>query len=275
MRNLVLSTQRLNKLQSCPRLYFFSHVLNKTPIDKPKYFIEGEYIHYILEQYYTLKLEGKTPNIDHVILLARNRATEIEGLTIQECEGLIDLFKEYVQFHSIESWQIEGIEVPFAKVLWEDEKLDIRIIIQGKADLLAQSHQSIPLIIDHKKVAQNRQPFARDNQILSYCWAFNRQDFIINQLGTQKTLKPQDKFKRHYFNIVGYQIDEWVEETIYNALEAIKYHDNNIWPGRIKSCQNMGRTCQFYEVCQADKSNWDYKLQGFKTSEDYDLMEDE
>src|SRR5574343_46271 len=242
MRNLVLSTQRLNKLQSCPRLYFFSHVLNKTPIDKPKYFIEGEYIHYILDQYYTLKLEGKTPNIDHVILLARNRATEIEGLTFQECEGLIDLFKEYVQFHSIESWQIEGIEVPFAKVLWEDEKLDIRIIIQGKADLLAQSHQSIPLIIDHKKVAQNRQPFARDNQILSYCWAFNRQDFIINQLGTQKTLKPQD---------------------------------NNIWPGRIKSCQNMGRTCQFYEVCQADKSNWDYKLQGFKTSEDYDLMEDE
>jgi hypothetical protein len=275
MRNLVLSTHRLNMLQSCPRLYFFSHVLNKTPVDKPKYFTEGEYLHYILEQYYIQKMTGNTPNIDNVILLARNKATEIVGLTIQECEGLIDIFKEYIQFHSGETWKIEGVEVPFAKVLWEDEKLDIRIIIQGKADLLALSNQSIPLIIDHKKVSQNRQPYSRDNQILSYCWAFNRQDFIINQLGTQKSLKPQDKFKRHYFNVLGYQIDEWVEETIYCALEAIKFFENQYWPGRIKNCQNQGRTCTFYEVCSAEKSNWDYKLQAFKTSEDYDLMENE
>ena len=88
MRNLILSPNRLNKLQACPRLYFFNHVLNKVPIEKPKYFTEGEYLHFILDCYYRQRMSGNV-DINGVILAARNKATEFDGLTIADTEFLI------------------------------------------------------------------------------------------------------------------------------------------------------------------------------------------
>lgn len=269
MRNLVLTSSRLSRLQKCPREYFFSFVLNRHPIETPKYFVEGTFVHKILEIYYNQKKAG-TVDILRIVEQARNYASTIDNLSAENCESTINLFLEYIAYQQDANWVIEGVEVPFAKVIWEDEKFNLRIIFQGKSDLLV-SAQGIPIIVDHKKVSQNRQPFDRDNQILGYCHAFNRSDFIINQLGTQKALPLKDKFRRHYFNVLGYQIDEWIEETIYNAFEAVKYFDNNHWPARIKSCHDQGRPCTYYDVCKTERSNWEYKLQSaFKIQEDYD-----
>jgi hypothetical protein len=269
MRNLILTSSRLARLQRCPREYFFSFVINRHPIETPKYFLEGGFLHFILDLYYRAK-KANSINIEEITNAAREKSSTIDNLTIEDSEAIIKLFLEYIAYQQDQNWEIEESEVPFAKVLWEDEKFDLRIVIQGKADLLV-SAQSVPIIVDHKKISQNRQPFPRDNQIMAYCWAFNRQDFIINQLGTQKTLPPKDKFRRHYFNILGYQIDEWIEETIYNAFEAVKYYDNNHWPARFKACHEQGRACQYYQVCSTEKSNWNYKLETeFRVQEDYD-----
>lgn len=271
MRNLLLSSQRLNKLEQCPRLFFFEHELNKVPVEKPKYFVEGEFVHSILEHYYTSKINN-TVDLDSTIEFARNKATELE-ITIEESEILLKLFLDYVSFHSNESWTIEGTEVPFAKVLFEDSSKDIRVIIQGKVDLLATSKEGIPLIIDHKVVSQNRQTYERDNQILLYCWALERNDFIINQLGKQKTLPPKDKFRRQYFNVPSHLIEEWKEGTIWKALELLRFHELNYYPHRYSSCNFQGRKCTFYEVCNGTKDTWEYRLEGnFTTKEDYDLM---
>jgi RecB family exonuclease len=274
MRNLLLSSQRLNKLEQCPRLFFFENILNKTPIEKPKYFIEGEFVHAILEQYYSSKIAGSPEDNIAIIDFARNKATEL-SLTVEESEVLIKLFIDYISFHNNESWVIEAAEFPFAKVLFESEEKDIRIIIQGKVDLLATSKEGIPLIIDHKVVSQNRVTYERDNQILLYCWALERNDFIINQLGKQKTLPAKDKFRRQYYNIPSHLLEEWKEGTIWKALELLRYHELNYFPHRYSSCNFQGRKCTFYEVCNGSKENWEYKLEGnFTTKEDYNLMEE-
>jgi len=181
--------------------------------------------------------------------------------------------KSYIAFHQNDTWTIEATETPFAKVLFESEVQDIRIIIQGKADLIATTAQGIPVIVDHKVVSQNRAHYERDNQILLYCWAMERRDFIINQLGKQKTLPAKDKFRRLYFNVTDNQINEWKEATIWKALELTRYYELNYYPHRYSSCNFQGRKCVFYEVCNTEKDNWEYKLEGnFITKEDYDLM---
>ena len=275
MRNLILSPSSLDTLSRCPREFFFQYILNRTTVEINKHFLIGEYLHYILEQYYLQRKKRET-DLDKVIELARYKAVTMVGLTIEETEELIKLFLQYQEFHFNETWEIEEAEKPFTKVLWEDEKIDLRIVVKGKIDLLIQT-QGIPVIVDHKKISQNKTPSPRANQILAYCWAVERKDFIINQLGTQKTLKPIDKFKRHYFNIPSHQIDEWIEQTIYSCFEVVRYSEKKFWPGRLSSCANpiTGSRCIFHEVCGSGKDNWDLRLSdttNYQTRQDHDLM---
>lgn len=274
MRTIVLSSSSLDILTECPRKFFFTKVLQRTTQEKAKYFAEGEFLHGILDIYYKQK-KSLNLDINKVIEESRFLATK-SSLAISETEDIIKLFLEYHSFHSNDPWEIQGSEEPFAKVLWEDEKFDLRIIFQGKIDLQIRTH-GIDTNVDHKKINQNREPNPRNNQILGYSWATDRRDFIINQLGTQKTLGPEKKFQRHYFNIQGHQIDEWVESTIYACFEAVKFHENSYFPPRITSCTDkFGKKCIFNPVCQLPSESWESYLESnYRKSEDHDLMGDE
>lgn len=239
-------------------------------IEKPIYFVEGEFIHFILENYYKMKKDNSL-DLGLLIELSRQQALKT-SLTIESSESLIKLFEEYRQYYQNETWQVLGIEEPFAKVLYEDEKLNLRIIVQGKIDLRVKL-QETEILVDHKKISQNRTPVERNNQILTYCFATGARDFIINQIGTQKTLPPAKKFLRPYFNIVEHQLEEWAESTIYSAFEIVKCYERNYFPGRITGCNYQGHKCEFYDVCQSKQEDWQYKLEGsFQNHEDHDLM---
>jgi len=270
MRNIVLSPSRQDKIQTCPRKFYFNHVLNKSMIEKPSYFVEGEFLHFILEHYYKMKMKGEL-NLGLLIEIARQQALKL-SLTIEKSEELIKLFQEYQLFHQNESWQVLGVEEAFAKVLYEDEKLDLRIIVQGKIDLRVQQ-QGITILVDHKKISQNRTPVERNNQILTYCFATEARDFIINQIGTQKSLKTKDKFQRPYFNISEHQIGEWMESTIYSAFEIVRCYERNYFPARLTGCNYQGHKCEFYNVCQSKQEDWIHHLKSsFQNHEDHDLM---
>lgn len=270
MRNIVLSPSRQDKIQTCPRKFYFNHVLNKSMIEKPSYFVEGEFLHFIFEHYYKMKKSGEV-DLGLLIELARQQALKT-SLTIENSEAIIALFREYREYYQNETWQVLGVEEPFAKILYEDEKFDLRIIVQGKIDLRVQ-HQGLEVLVDHKKVSQNRTPVERNNQILTYCFATGARDFIINQVGTQKTLPPNKKFLRPYFNIFDHQLEEWLESTIYSAFEIVKCYERNYFPARLTGCNYQGHKCEFYDICQSKQEDWQYRLEGsFQNHEDHDIM---
>lgn len=278
MKNLILSTDKLNAFEDCPRLYEYSHVKNLTSPVRAKYFTEGEFIHKILEIYYTDIMKSRKQDLNFYIEIARNLAiTQFSGLLDhEEFEGIIKVFSEYYNFYdSNTSWKILEVEVPFAKVLLEDDKLDIRIIVRGKSDLIIET-QGIKAGVDHKFLGRNMEMSDRDNQKLCYSWAFDLKDFFINSIGKQTSLKLEEKFKRIYFSYSQYQIDEWVENTINSALEIIRYYELGNFPIRYKSCINLfGKKCTFHDVCNTSPDNRAYKLSEFTVKEEYDLMRKE
>lgn len=271
--NLVLRQSSLNNLSVCPRLYYFRNTLTFGPVQKEKYFSEGEFVHSLLEEYYKDILNRRKQDLSFYENMALSKAADNDDLELDESRFMIDLFMSYLRNYSNEEdWIIEGVEEPFAVLLYEDD--NCRIIFRGKSDLLIKTRQGVPVVVDHKVVSQNRLISGRQNQGLGYCHAFNRKDFIVNSIGKQKD--ESKRFKRVYINYDKYQIEEWKENTILKGLEVISYHQSGIFPVNYTGCNFHGKLCTFHAVCDTTRDNWEYKLNSaYRQVEDYDPMGDE
>lgn len=267
MRNLIVSCNSLNNIMLCPRLHLYSSLMNLEPNNKPSYMEQGSLIHKLIEPWYKSKKDKSPVNINSIIDSGRAYACQSNiNLTVEETEETNKLFLEYVNYYQQEDWIIEAIEAPFAVLLYESEKDDIRVIFQGKFDLLIETRQGVKCVVDHKEVSQNdRDPSSRDNQILGYCFAAKRYDFILNRIGKQKSLKISERMTRSYFNISKHQIEEWQESAIYWSYEILRQQELEIYPANYKSCKKFNRKCWFHEVCQAQPDDRERKLsEGFK-----------
>jgi hypothetical protein len=275
MNNLILSVDKLNTFSVCPRKYFFNFVLSKEATTKPKYFLEGEFFHRCLEYYYKDKLKGRVQATPFYLEIAQNFAAEFEGLEYSDFEVLYKTLSQYLEYYANEDWKIEEVEAPFAKVLFEDEKANLRVIIRGKSDLLITSNNGHGLksTVDHKLLARFEEKTERDNQILAYSWAFDRRDFFLNKIGKQSSYPPEKKFVRDYFCISQANIDEWIEETIYTSLEIAKFYDKKFFPAKFTACTYRGMKCLYHSVCAMGRENWEYTLESnFNNRKDFDLM---
>lgn len=272
MRNLVLSADKLSDITICPRRYWFKHELRKIPASKPKYLSEGELFHSILEYYYNDIMKERKQNNGFYIEIARNKAAEFSDLNIEESELLVKILIDYLNYYANESWKILGVEAPFAKVFIEDEKMDLRVIIRGKSDLVVDASGN-KAIVDHKVVSQNRAIFGRNNQNLAYLWALDSRDFIINSIGKQKTLPSEKKFRREYFSYGEHQIEEWKESTMNSIFNLMRYNEMNYFPAHFTGCSLHGLRCAYYEVCESTPDNWEYKLASFVEKPELDIME--
>jgi hypothetical protein len=278
MNTLLISATKLDRIQQCEELFRYSYVKELAAFEKPSYVDEGDLFHFFLENYYKNKRDSKDYNLDHIIELGRNRATTL-NINYNELEENIKLFREYVSYYSQESWRIEDVEVPFAVELFTDEALDIRIVLEGKIDLLASEEKTgVKLVIDHKRVNRNYTPYDRDNQKLAYCLASGRRDFIINQIGDQKSYDVEKRMKRYYFNYSEHQIEEFTENTLEWSFEMIKVMKANSEGKFVRrnynSCYRFNMKCLFYDVCNTTEDNKNFKLeQAFRPKVNFDLFE--
>jgi hypothetical protein len=273
MRNLVLSVDKLNTHSSCPRRYYFHHVLNRESPEKPKYFLEGEFYHKCLEYYYRDKIKSRVQSIPFYLDIAANFATSFEGLDYSDFETLFKIFSEYLTYYENEDWTIENVEVPFAKILFEDKTADLRVIVRGKADLLITTKTGLKATVDHKLLARFEGNSERDNQILAYSWAFDRRDFFLNKSGKQTSYSPEKKFVRDYFCVSNENVEEWIETTIYASLEIARQFEKNYFPGKFTACNYKGHKCTFHDVCSRGQKNWEYMLTSqFSERKEFDLM---
>jgi hypothetical protein len=96
----------------------------------------------------------------------------------------------------------------------------------------------------------------------------------LNIVGKQKTLKPNEKYTRPYFNYSAHQIADWRESVILLALDMIRYGEAGVFPARYSGCVSRDYKCMFTEVCNTTEDNRTYSLEGFKDKEEFDVMED-
>lgn len=280
MINIVLSTEKLNDIQICPRLYYYKHELAIAPTVKPAFYEEGELMHAILALYYQFRMEKTPVIIEGLLNFGRNYAAKnLNTLKAEQVETVIKHAKMYLDYYgNNESWQILGIEEPFARELYVDDR--IKIIVVGKNDLRVKTnHGNGPVVIvDHKYEARFDQKVERDNQPLAYCWAYDVRDFVYNRIGKHKgkDRKVDDNLQRPWLSYAQYQIDDWKQSVIESAHDVLRCIEKNKWPMRIHGCNVHGRKCTFYDICNTTPDNRDYKVNSFfKTKDKFSVMGDE
>lgn len=263
MINIVLSVNKLDKYAICPTLGNYNSTLNLVPIlGKSPGLDDGALMHRGLEIYYRDKIEKKGLTVSQIVELTRNYAAKELPSTTDEVETVCKDLSMYINHYNSdrESWVIEAVEEPFAKVLYESK--DVTIVINGKIDLrvLSMNGKGPRILVDHKYEKRFYPKVDRTNQALTYSWAYETKDWIFNLIGKQESYTPEKRLSRVYFNYSSHQIEEWIENTIDLAFEIHKYELENKFPRRYSGCNLFNKKCYYYDVCNTTPDNREYKL---------------
>lgn len=275
-RIIVFDSQRLNEVQACMRKYNFMFGESPVkPMEAPDSFERGDMIHQMLKTYYVLRkyrsrwAQNNTSHSDVIrICVNVGRYTALRlSLEVAEVQWTVETFVQYAQHYENDGWdQITSVEQTGSKILYESPSLII--LYEMKFDLVI-SLKNAPIVpVDHKTSKMRKEPSGLSNQFMGYCWGLGVNNIMINKVGFQTTLKPEEKFQRHLLSYQNDQIEEWRE----NAIWWIKFADAMIqtgqYPANFTSCDKYSG-CIFKEVCSSDRATREWKLKtkfaGIKT----------
>jgi len=170
---------------------------------------------------------------------------------LETCEQYIDRWKN-------DHWVPLEVEVVKGEVLYEDD--EIRILWKAKIDWIADTNQSI-LSIDHKTSKQRRDVLSLNNQFIGQCMIMKTRQVIINKIGFQITLKPEEKFTRDPMNYSADRLIEWQSEILpYHAYQLIQNHESGYWAPNFDHCETKYGKCIFTKVCESDRNMREQEL---------------
>lgn len=287
---IVISATSIDLFQLCEARFNFKTNLNKTlpMIQKAKALDRGGLCHEGLEVYYKMLRDGS--HYDDRVSSALTKIKEISSDPEQsnsepeDINFLLKVIEENLDYWRSEDEQmiVKEVETPFDYILFEDD--DVRIIISGKIDLLVdipalgRGVEYLNLPFDHKTYEREFPTYRLSNQFLNYCTATGSNYLIVNKIGMQKTLKPQDKFKRLPLSYDPLILQEWKTNVIQVILgQYLRCVSENAWTMNFTSCYKFNRLCEFYDVCDAsgveaknfklesnyvDSKSWDKYMKG-------------
>jgi hypothetical protein len=262
--NIVIDATNLDLFDLCPARYNYRVNLRRglPAIQKNRSLDIGGLLHEGFEAYY--KALAQQAHFDDAVekasLAIRVKSSDPEesNVDVLEAEGLIKILQENLDFwrHEDEHLIIHSVEAPFAYVLYEDD--EVRILVTGKIDLLvdrpalggATDYKNLP--IDHKSRSRTSDTLRLSNQFQNYCVATNSNYLIVNIVGLQKSLKPDEKYKRIPLSYDHFLLQQWKDNTIKIILDQyLTCVSERSWPMRLTSCLKFNRRCEYYEVCDS------------------------
>jgi PD-(D/E)XK nuclease superfamily protein len=287
---LSIDSQILNTYQSCARKCNYSFVQNLHPPDKEEALERGDLMHKMLEVYYSLylnEIDLNTPVWKEVIeagiqfdieknhssirdlsiAIGRYFSTKM-SLPFEEIEETIFQFREYCNYYEHDSWNPLAVEQVGSKILFENE--DFKFIYNFKVDLVAEQGK-IVAPFDHKTSRRRSEPSSLSNQFIGYCYGLGLNNIVVNKIGFQKSLSPQQRFNRFILTIDDARINEWIENTIHWCMRIIESEETDSWPMNLTSCDKYSG-CIFAPLCETDPETRLYKIErDFKVEKPWDV----
>ena len=286
-KNVILDATVLTSLMSCPRLTDFRFNLSLQSISGKSNSMEcGSILHKFLEVFYGSIINGvkREAAIGYGMAAAEmyiagcptctdfkpseaqpkpicgHRPNDYPGVknTPKESEGyligwhyVLDTCDQYQQFYRNDHWVPLEVETVKGKILYEDD--EIRILWKAKLDWVVDTNQGI-FPVDHKTMKQRRNTNSMNNQFMGQCIVMETRQMIINKVGWQTSLKPEDKFTRNPVPYSAARLFEWQSETLpYYAKLLLMYAETGHWPPNFNNCETKYGNCNFYEhVCSSD-----------------------
>lgn len=262
--NIVLDATKIDLFQLCEARFNYRVNLNKTlpQSEKSRSLDLGGLGHEGLEVYYKLLREGIHYNDRMQALLMKIHEKAADPLNSNtDPEEIASLAKAIEE--SCDYWRAEdetlvilGVEEPFDYILFEDDY--VRIIISGKIDLLVdvpkigQNSGYTNLPFDHKTFSRSFPTYRLSNQFINYCAVTGSNYLIVNKIGLQKTLKPNEKYLRIPLSYDPEIIQQWKDNIVAMVLgQYLRCVSENTWTMNFTSCYKFNKLCEYYEVCDA------------------------
>ena len=243
----------------------------------------GSLMHEMLELHYNLVKAQELP-LGEIIREAVDhgrRLTIEQDLSPSDSESMVKAYQEYAMFYKDDQWEPLYVEQKFSKVLYErQDEIDLEccepekscpehegltILLEGKIDLIAHHRvHNQTYIWDHKTTSRASTPVKLSNQFAAYCWATGVNQAILNQIGLQKTLASNEKYKRHMISYSDAALKEWRDNAIWwcNLLDQFLKHQS--FPMNWTACTKFGKPCPYLDICQAHPEARQSKIsQGF------------
>lgn len=281
-----IDSQWLNNIQACMYKTKMIFIDNMQPVSKAEPLERGSLMHDMLEVYYALKgprnfstkiwqelkqaglkveevmgapVTWGTNNESLFIAFATQvaywRASQIDldGDTVDET---IYQFKAYCEFYKNDPWTPLAVEEVGSKVIYDDD--DLKIVYNFKVDMVA-TNGSVVAPFDHKTGSRRSEPTSLSNQFIGYCFGLGLQNIVINKIGFQKTLKPQERFQRFPLVVSKARIIEWLTNTIWWVKKWDECHSEGYYPMDLTSCDKYSG-CIFKRICESDPEAREGKL---------------
>ena len=199
----------------------------------------------------------------------RNTPPESEGYKVG-WKWVLQTCEEYFEHYKNDYWVPLETEVVKRKILYKDD--DIRIMWKAKLDLIVDTNQGI-YPVDHKTMKQRSDSLNLNNQFTGQCLIMDTRGMMINKIGFQKTLKPEEKFQRVLMPYSSDRLMEWQSEVLpYWAYQLLQYSETNYFPPNYSNCEGKYGNCVFHKVCSADRNMREVELkENFKIGQKWDI----
>lgn len=288
-KNIILDATVLSTLMACGRLTDFRFNLNLYSINGKSNSLEaGSIVHIFLEYFYRALISGVKreqalgfgfsaaelyikgcptcsdfkPTPEWPKPPCGHKANEFPGVkntpkddsTSPKRIGwqhVLDTCDEYQKHYRNDHWTPLEVEVVKAEVLYEDD--EIRVLWKAKLDWIVDTNQGV-FPVDHKTMSQRRDTNSMNNQFMGQTILMKSRQVIINKIGFQTTLKPEEKFTRLPVAYSASRLLEWQSETLpYYAKLLLMYAETGHWPPNFTHCEGKYGNCAFYQdVCSGD-----------------------
>lgn len=264
MKNMIISASSLDELSLCPTLFYYDKVLelrlkesqNNTSMEM------GSLFHTLLEFLYTMKFRKILP-LHEIILRGKDfgrfygSSDKFKALPEENIEIVVKTFEEYALFYKNENYVTDELEnnqpaceVPFTKLIHEDQNKQLRIYIEGAIDWMI-TNSDLKFVVDHKLGKSDRIDHKLTNQFQCYSWVTGRKYLTVNKVNyTAK--KDELKFKRIPYEYPERLIEVWEKSVISHALATHEHAEKGYFPPNFRSCETKYGKCSFLNVCSQE-----------------------
>ena len=284
-KNVMMDATSLSALMSCPRMANFRFGMNLVQnVGKSNSLEVGTIMHTILENYYRARINNMSHSqavamgmvMGETVIkgcpvctgskesnpLCGHKPNQFPGLQNTPMESttkpnrvgwqhVLETAEQYFTFYRNDSWVPLEVEVVKGQILYEDD--DIRVFWKAKLDLVADTNQSI-LPIDHKTMSQRRDTVSMNNQFIGQCIIMGTRNVVINKIGWQTSLKPEEKFIRTVLSYSADRLIEWQSEILpVYAYQLLTYQEAEHYPPRFDHCEGKYGPCPYLEICEANR----------------------
>lgn len=286
--NIILDASKVDLFETCPKRYWFRHVMNKTLpiIHKARALDIGSLAHEGLAVYYKMLGEGINfaERSEATLMKIRELSSDPDTSNAEpeEVSNLLRTIEENLDYWRADDencLEILAVESPFIYSLFEDES--VHLFLSGKIDLLVNYHgigqQSsyTKLPIDHKTFSRESMLLRKSNQFINYCSAVESNYLIVNRIGLhdQRVKNPksaEERFKRLPLSYDPIYMEDWKKNLTAMLLnEYLTCIAQDEWPEKVTSCNKFNRLCEYYSICDSSGA----EAKAFHLENDYITVE--